>query len=367
MNREVNAHLLLDSLVLDNLATAVVALDESLLIQYLNPAAEALLATSAGRLLGTSIAPFFATTGRLDALYSALREGTAFTERKATLTIQDHSQAIVDYSVTPIRVDLSPWLLVELQPMDRIMRITREETLTSVHNTSRNLVRGLAHEIKNPLGGIQGAAQLLDAELDREELHEYTAVITTEVERLRNLVDRLLGPDRPAVFAAVNIHQVTEYVATLIDAEWHGSRLLIRDYDPSIPELQGDREQLIQAVLNIVRNAVQSLKAAGLIDSSGNKRGLIRLRTRIQRNVTIGKHHHRTVCRLDIIDNGPGVPAELSNRIFYPMISGHPEGSGLGLPIAQAVINLHGGMIECDSRPGHTQFSIFLPLDNDYE
>lgn len=360
MKRGVNAYLLLDSL-----ATAVLVLDESLLILYLNPAAETLLAASAARLSGTSAAPFFSTAeNRIDALYSALRDGAAFTERKATLTIQDQSEIIVDYSVTPIKVSQRPCLLVELQPMDRIMRIDREEALLSAHDTSRNLIRGLAHEIKNPLGGIQGAAQLLDAELDKEELHEYTAVIITEVERLRNLVDRLLGPNRPAVFARVNIHRVTEYVATLIEAECRDLPI-IRDYDPSIPELMGDREQLIQAVLNVTRNALQSLKSAGLIGP--NCGGWIRMRTRIQRNVTIGKNHHRTACRLDIIDNGPGVPADISNRIFYPMISGRPEGSGLGLPIAQAAINLHRGMIECDSQPGHTQFSIFLPFDNDHE
>lgn len=359
MNQDVNAHLLLDSLT-----TAVVVLDDSLLIRYLNPSAETLLAASAARLCGTSAATFFSgMENRLDALYNALKDGAPFTERKAALSLPDQSQVVVDYSVTPLVTATGKVLLIEMQAMERIMRIDREEALISAHDTSRNLIRGLAHEIKNPLGGIQGAAQLLAAELDSEDLHEYTAIITTEVERLRKLVDRLLGPNKPAVFAPVNIHEVTEHVAALIEAETRDELPIIRDYDPSIPEIQGDREQLIQAVLNVARNAMQSLKGAGMI----GRGGCIRLRTRIQRHFTIGKENHRVVCRLDIIDNGPGIPADITHRIFYPMISGRPEGSGLGLPIAQSAISLHRGLIECDSRQGHTQFSIFLPIDNDHE
>jgi len=183
------------------------------------------------------------------------------------------------------------------------------------------------------------------------------------VERLRKLVDRLLGPNKPAKFAPVNIHEVTEHVAMLIEAETQGELPIVRDYDPSIPELAGDKEQLIQATLNVMRNAMQSLKAAGII----GRGGVIRLRTRIQRHFTIGKDHHKVVCRLDIIDNGPGIPADISERIFYPMISGRAEGSGLGLPIAQSAINLHRGLIECDSRQGYTQFSIYLPIDCDHD
>ncbi|MFA5496029.1 MAG: nitrogen regulation protein NR(II) [Porticoccaceae bacterium] len=359
MNQDVNAHLLLDSLT-----TAVMVLDDSLLIQYLNPSAETLLAASAARLHGSSAAALFSgMENRLDALYHALKDDTSFTERKAAMSLADQSQVIVDYSVTPLTVRNARILLIEMQPMERIMRIDREEALISAHDTSRNLIRGLAHEIKNPLGGIQGAAQLLAEELDSEELREYTAIITTEVERLRNLVDRLLGPNKPAILAPVNIHEVTEHVATLLEAETRDDLPIIRDYDPSIPEIHGDREQLIQAVLNVARNAMQSLSGAGMI----GRGGCIRLRTRIQRHFTIGRDHHRVVCRLDIIDNGPGIPAEIGNRIFYPMISGRAEGSGLGLPIAQSAISLHRGLIECDSRQGYTQFSIFLPIDNDHE
>lgn len=359
MNQDVNAHLLLDSL-----STVVLVLDDSLLIQYLNPAAEALFAASAARLCGASAASLFSgVENRIDALYHALKLGNPYTERKASLSLPDQSQVVVDYHVTPYSAKGAKFLLIEMQPMDRIMRIDREEALISAHDTSRNLIRGLAHEIKNPLGGIQGAAQLLAAELDSPELQEYTGIITTEVERLRKLVDRLLGPNKPAIFAAVNIHEVTEHVAMLIEAETQGELPIVRDYDPSIPEFEGDKEQLIQAVLNVMRNAMQSLKAAGMI----GRGGVLRLRTRIQRHFTIGKDHHKVVCRLDIIDNGPGIPADISERIFYPMISGRPEGSGLGLPIAQSAVSLHRGLIECDSRQGYTRFSIYLPIDCDHD
>ena len=258
-------------------------------------------------------------------------------------------------------------LIIELQGMDRILRINREEALLSAHKTSRNVIKGLAHEIKNPLGGIQGAAQLLSSELDDTDpaLREYLDIITSEVERLSKLVDRMLGPNKPTRLEPVNIHAVTEKVAMLVTAETRGELTLVRDYDPSIPEILGDKAQLIQAVLNVVRNAMQSLAAAGMI----GKGGIVRLRTRIQRHFTIGKQHHRVVCRLDIVDNGPGIPGEIAERIFYPMISGRAEGTGLGLSITQSAINLHRGLIECDSRRGHTQFTIYLPVecDSDYE
>jgi two-component system nitrogen regulation sensor histidine kinase GlnL len=352
----------LDHLLLENLSTAVLLLDGELTVQYVNPSAETLLAASATRVLGSRASTFFAgSENRLDALQNALDTGDPFTERRAFLNLKDQGQTAVDYTVTPLVSGASRFLLVEMQAMDRILRIDREEALITAHDTSRNLVKGLAHEIKNPLGGIRGAAQLLSAELKDAELREYTDIIANEVERLCRLVDRLLGPNKPAPFSAVNIHEVTEHVASLVEAETRGELVILRDYDPSIPEVQGNREQLIQAILNIVRNAMQSLKSADML----GKGGTIRLRTRIQRHFTIGKVNHRVVCRLDIIDNGPGIPAEISERIFFPMISGRPEGSGLGLPIAQSTINTHNGLVECDSRPGHTRFTIFLPIECD--
>ncbi|MBQ0719812.1 MAG: PAS domain-containing protein [Gammaproteobacteria bacterium] len=349
-----------NQLVLDNLNTSVLLIDAELCISYLNPAAESLLAVSAHRLLN-SYAPqlFVEAEPRHQVFVNALENESAFTERKVKVLLPDLREITVDYSVTPLAQAGQPLLLLlEMLPVDRTLRIDREEALLSANDTSRNLVRGLAHEIKNPLGGIRGASQLLALELDRSELVEYTDVIIAETDRLRELVDRLLGSPLPTKFAQLNIHEVTEHVATLVQAETHGSLTINKDYDPSIPEITGDREKLIQAVLNVVRNAMQALDGAGKIGHGGE----ITLRTRILNHFTIGKKRHPMVCRLEIIDNGPGIPADISQRIFYPMISGRAEGSGLGLPIAQSAIHQHQGLIECESELGRTRFSIYLPV-----
>ncbi len=348
-----------NQLVLDNLNTVVLLIDSELSISYLNPAAENLLAISAHRLL-KSYAPqlFVEAEPRRLVFNEALKNESAFTERKVKLLLSDQREVTVDYSVTPIIRDEEQILLLEMLPIDRTLRIDREEALISANDTSRNLIRGLAHEIKNPLGGIRGASQLLAQELDRSELVEYTDIIIAETDRLRELVDRLLGSPLPTKVSQLNIHEVTEHVAALVQAETHGSLIVARDYDPSIPELTGDKEKLIQAVLNVVRNAMQALDSVDKIGHGGK----IILRTRILNHFTIDKKRHRIVCRLDIIDNGPGIPSEISERIFYPMISGRAEGSGLGLPIAQSAIQQHQGLIECDSQPDWTRFSIYLPL-----
>jgi two-component system, NtrC family, nitrogen regulation sensor histidine kinase GlnL len=351
-----------EQVLLDNLDTSVLLLDHNLLIVYLNTAAENLLSTSANRVCGTPADHFFASSDiHLNMLRKALSSGQPFTERKVGIFLPDQTQIIVDYSVTPMQVGPDRMLVVEMHAMDRIMRINKEEALLSAHKTSKNLIRGLAHEIKNPLGGIRGATQLLASEIEdtNPELREYTDIIVSEAERLSKLVDRMLGPNKPGRMDLLNVHAVIEQVATLIKAETQGELPIIRDYDPSIPDILGDRETLIQAVLNVARNAMQSLKEADMI----GKGGTLRFRSRIQRHFTIGKKYHRVVCRLDIIDNGPGIPSEIADRIFYPMISGRPEGTGLGLSITQSAVNLHEGLIECDSHPGLTQFSIYLPVE----
>lgn len=355
MNYE-NTH----QLVLDNLNTVVLLLDTNLEITYLNPAAENLLAASTHRLLGLNAAYLFVDSDpKKRSLQDAQKTNRPFTERKAKLELPDQTKITVDYSVTPLNISPQASVLLEIQPMDRTLRIDKEEALISAHDTSRNLVRGLAHEIKNPLGGIRGASQLLAQELDRSELVEYTDVIIAETERLRKLVDRLLGPTAVGKLTTLNIHEITEHVAKLLMAETNRQLLIRRDYDPSIPELSGNREQLIQAVLNLGRNAMQALEGAGLIGKGGE----IIFRTRTINHFTIGKYQHRIICRLDITDNGPGIPGDLADRIFYPMISGRATGSGLGLPIAQTAVNQHHGLIECESQPGETRFSVFLPLE----
>tara|TARA_R110001592_G_scaffold363352_2_gene684851 strand:- start:123364 stop:124443 length:1080 start_codon:yes stop_codon:yes gene_type:complete len=350
----------LHHLLLDSLNTAVILLNNELEICYTNPAAESLLAISAIRLYGTPISLLFdASDSNLKSLgEEAIKTNRPFTQRQATLTLTDHTNITVDLTATPLQTEANKMLLVEMQPMDRLMRINREEALISTHDTTQNLVRGLAHEIKNPLGGIRGAAQLLSEDLNNQpELREFTDIISAETDRLCKLVDRLLGPNTLPQFAPVNIHEVLEHVAALAETETRGSIHIERSYDPSIPEINGDRGQLIQALLNVVRNAIQALK------NCSQPKPTIWLKTRIKRHFTIGKIHHKVVCRIDIMDNGAGIPEELIDRIFFPMVSGRVDGSGLGLPIAQSAIHLHHGLIECDNRTGETRFSLYLPLD----
>jgi two-component system, NtrC family, nitrogen regulation sensor histidine kinase GlnL len=284
----------------------------------------------------------------------ALASGQPFAEREVAMPLPDGREITVDCTLSPIRDGDHPVeVLVELQPKDRQLRISREERLIAQHQAVRDLVRGLAHEIKNPLGGLRGAAQLLERELPDPTLREYTQIIIDEADRLRNLVNRMLGPSKLPDPEEINIHQILERVRSLARAEC-GDRVEIgRDYDPSIPALVGDREQLIQALLNLVRNATQAVDLGGKVV----------LRTRILRQFTIGGERYRLVVKIDIQDNGPGIPPELMPRIFYPMVGAREGGSGLGLSIAQALVNRHRGLIECASRPGETIFSVLLPVE----
>ncbi len=346
-------------LLLDNLTTATILLNAELCLEYMNPAAEMLLAVSGQRSHGQFISELFTESPEaLSSLRQAVDLGHPFTKREAQLTSLAGQSITVDYAVTPILNRGQTLLLLEVHPRDRLLRITKEEAQLSKQETTKLLVRGLAHEIKNPLGGIRGAAQLLARELPEESLRDYTNVIIEEADRLRNLVDRMLGSNKLPSLSMTNIHEVLERVANLIEAEAQGSITLVRDYDPSIPDLRIDREQMIQAVLNIVRNALQALSA-----QSDLRLGRISLRTRTLRQFTIGHTRHRLVVKMEIIDNGPGIPQDMQETIFYPMVSGRPDGTGLGLAITQNIISQHQGLIECESHPGHTAFSIFLPLE----
>jgi two-component system nitrogen regulation sensor histidine kinase GlnL len=340
--------------ILDHLSTAVMLLGTDLRIRYVNTAAEMLFAMSARHLMGQQAgALIHCEGGRIRAnLQRALDTGQPFTEREILLSLPDGREATVDCTVLPLQA-ADGALLVEVQQVDRQLRITREEQLIQQHQVSRDVVRRLAHEIKNPLGGLRGAAQLLEAELPDSTLREYTQVIIEEADRLQGLVNRMLGPNKLPAYRSVNIHQVLERVRHLVNAE-SGSRVDIRrDYDPSIPEITADADQLIQALLNIVRNAARAVAGGGTIT----------LRTRVQRQFTIGNHRHRLVALVQVVDDGPGIPPELIERIFYPMVSGNDGGMGLGLSIAQSVINQHGGLVECRSRPGETVFTVLLPVE----
>ena len=264
----------------------------------------------------------------------------------------------VPVHVVVAQTDVAGEAVVELLPLEQQAKQEREERLVDQAQANKELIRNLAHEIKNPLGGIRGAAQLLQMEIESKELIEYTQVIIHEADRLQSLVDRLLAPHRrPHMVGDVNIHEVCERVRSLILAEFPRGLKVVRDYDTSLPEFRGDREQLIQAVLNIAHNAAQALAervAAGSAE--------IVFRTRVARQVTFGKQRYRLALELHVIDNGPGVPDSIKDRIFYPLVSGRDGGSGLGLTLAQTFVQQHHGLIECESAPGRTDFKILIPL-----
>ncbi|HET9679886.1 MAG TPA: nitrogen regulation protein NR(II), partial [Gammaproteobacteria bacterium] len=250
-------------------------------------------------------------------------------------------------------------LLVELTPLDRHLLISREKHLQEEQLTRRALLRGLAHEIRNPLGGLRGAAQLLERELPNSDLREYTGVIMREADRLRGLVDALLGSPRALQTKLNNVHELLAHVIRLLDAESVETQrklpAIVRDYDPSLPDITVDDEQLIQVLLNLMRNAITAMNST----HDGNNQ--LALRTRALRQYTLGTTRHRLVLKIDIEDNGPGVPETLRERLFFPLVSGTANGHGLGLAIAQEIVIRHGGLIEYDSRPGCTVFSILLP------
>ena len=340
--------------LLDYLSTAVLVLDRRSVIEQMNAAAEALLDTSMQAVCGAPLSALVAADELLDALDRVLDTGEPLTERALPITLDTGRTRVVDCTLTPIAAaEHAPKVLVELVQVDRHHQITREERLLTQIAHARNLVRRLGHEIKNPLGGLRGAAQLLEGELRDAALREYTGVIIREADRLTTLVDRMVGPRRSPRMEPVNIHEVTERVRALVNAETPASIVVARDYDPSIPVLPADPELLIQAMLNIARNAVHAL----------GEGGRIMLRTRVQRRVSIGARQHRLMCRIDVADDGPGIPDDLVDSMFYPLVSGRDGGTGLGLSIAQSLIYEHGGIIECASRPGDTTFSILLPMD----
>jgi two-component system nitrogen regulation sensor histidine kinase GlnL len=352
--------------LINHLDSSILVLDESLTVQYLNPAAEALLQVSGRRCVGTPAELVFCDVQQdVQTFANSLEQETSFTKREAEVRLMNQQIITLDYSVSPVEFDKTICLVVEMHPRDRLMRISREEELITAQATTQTLVRGMAHEIKNPLGGIRGSAQLLERMLDSADLKEYTHIIIEEVDRLRNLVDKMLGPNKLLERIETNIHEVLERVHSLISVEAAGQLKLRRDYDPSIPEFLADKEQLIQVVLNITRNAMQAL----LSQQGEHVFPEITLRTRAIRQFTIGHTKHRLVLHLAISDNGPGIPENIRESLFFPMVSGRAEGTGLGLSIAQSIINQHQGIIECDSEPGKTEFSIYLPLEldqNDY-
>ena len=337
---------------LEHLPTAVILLDRDLQVGYLNPSAENLFKLSRKHVVGMPLQQVFGDAETLPkAAESALLTHASFTEHEILLTPHGSPSLSVSCTVTPVEIG-SIRLILEFHQIDKQLKIAREERMLVQQQANRELLRNLAHEIRNPLGGLRGAAQLLEHELPRTGLREYTQVIIQEADRLQKLMDRLLTPSHLPHLRATNIHEVLERVRSLTLAETPKGITIRRDYDTSLPDLVADPEQLIQAVLNIVRNAVQSMQG----------KGEIILRTRIARQVTLAKKRYRQAIQVQIIDNGPGIPDAIREKIFYPLVSGREGGSGMGLTLAQSLINQHQGTIECDSRPGHTCFTLLLPL-----
>ena len=342
----------------DLLATPVAVMQGQGRVRFVNAALEDALGLSRRTLHDAYLPDYFVDPQPLImALSGAQSNEFAALRYEAQLRRQHHEEPLPVHVIVAM-TDLPDEVIVELLPVEQQTRQEREERLLDQAQANKELIRNLAHEIKNPLGGIRGSAQLLEMELDDKELTEYTQVIIHEADRLQTLVDRLLAPHRrPHVVGDVNIHEVCERVRALILAEFPRGLKVVRDYDISIPEFRGDREQLIQAVLNIAHNAAQALQ-----ERVAQGDAQITLKTRILRQVTFGKQRYRLALELHVMDNGPGVPDSIKDRIFFPLISGREGGSGLGLTLAQTFVQQHHGLIECDSEPGRTDFKILIPL-----
>lgn len=327
-------------------------------IVYANAAAEASFAVSRKSMREMTLPELFGPSEELAGMIESVRTRQFDVRRQDVVlqrALQEPTHAHVVVGVLEATADT---VLVEVLPNEQKVRSDREERILDLTSANKELIRNLAHEIKNPLGGIRGAAQLLEFELPERGLREYTQVIIKESDRLQTLVDRLLEPHRhPHIVSELNIHEVLERVRLVVLAEFPNGLEIVRDYDASLPDLRGDKEQLIQAVLNIVHNAAQALA-----DRIAAGDAQIVLRTRVARQVTIAKRLFKLALDLHIIDNGPGIPEDIRERIFYPLVSGRDGGSGLGLTLAQTFVQQHEGLIECESRPGCTDFRILLPL-----
>ena len=335
----------------DSLSTATLVMDEADTIRHVNSALETLLGVSGALLVGEAATQVFKRSLEFLGAIQAARNGReTVVEHELDVAVNGHPPVRVSCIISPLD-RLPRGILAEMRAIDPHLRIARLEQARLQQEANRELLRNLAHEVKNPLGGIRGAAQLLEHELPRESLREYTQVIIKESDRLQSLMERLLTPHRMPRFGAVNIHEVLERVRSLILAETPSVRLQ-RDYDISLPDIRADAEQLIQAALNIARNAVQALHGQGKII----------FRTRVTRQITLESRRYRLGLRIEIIDDGPGIPDDIREQIFYPLVSGREGGSGLGLAVAQTLVTQNHGTIDCESQPGRTVFSIFLPL-----
>ncbi len=344
----------LSSAILNNVVTATLMLDENLIIQYANPAAEQLFSQSTKRLISTPLSQLIQHASMdLALLTQPLQSGQSITDSDVTFVV-DGKPLMLEVTVSPLTWNKELMLLIEMRKIDQQRRLSQELNQHAQQQAAKLLVRSLAHEIKNPLGGLRGAAQLLEKMLPNAALAEYTQIIIEQADRLRTLVDRLLGPQKPGKKKSENLHVVLEKVRQLVELETGSDVLIERDYDPSLPELLMDPDQIEQALLNIVSNAAQ------ILAHQDDARIILKTRTIHQAN--IHGQRYKLAARIEIIDNGPGIPVDLQDTLFYPMVSGREGGTGLGLSIAQNLIDQHSGKVDVQSWPGRTTFTIYLPI-----
>ena len=343
---------------MEALASSIIIFDKYNNIEYMNPSAETLFEVSRNHAAGNNITTFFDDPNFFKrTLSKAKKQQSSYREHEYFIKTKQNKTICVSFTTTPF-ADKDESFIIEFLQIDQQLKVAKEERMFIQQQANGELLRNLAHEVRNPLGGLRGAAQLLEKELNDESLKEYTQVIIKEADRLQKLMNKLLTPHQMPVYQTTNIHEVLERVRSLILSEFPNDVQLNRDYDVSLPEFIGDREKLIQAVLNVARNGVQAMK------QNKQKNMQLSFSTRSEHQVIFHKKKHATAIKLDIIDNGPGIKAELIDKIFYPLVSGQENGSGLGLSLAQNFITIHQGMIECNSSPGKTVFSIILPIDN---
>ncbi len=341
--------------LIENISTAVIVFDNTLRLLSINAAGENLLSLSINKVRGQNPGDFLTASSEfVDDIQRALDEMHPYTDWGVELHLNEKNIITVGCVVTPfISEDNEKYMIVELIDANSFTRVMREETSSIVHDAARKSLKGIAHEIKNPLGGLRGAAQLLERELQDKNLKEYTQIIISEADRLRNLVDRMMVHEARPQISSVNLHEILEYVVEVTQAESSTELKITRDYDPSLPLLQGDKDKLIQVFMNVLRNALQAIAT----------NGQIWIQTRIKRRCTIRQYFYRLVAEIKIMDDGPGIPEDIEHEVFYPLITGRAEGSGLGLSIAQSLLQLHGGSINYERPADRTTFTILLPLD----
>lgn len=343
------------------MVNALIATDETLAIQYMNQAAEHLIGVSFSRVKGIPIQTLISNPDLERHINHVVKTQQCHVTREGKLSVKGQKPINIDCVITAlIEKEQFSGTLFELTHVDRQLRIARESRLINNQETNQSVLRGIAHEIKNPLSGIRGTAQLLQLDHDDPSIHEYSDIIISETDRLNKLVDNMLGFNHPPDKKSVNIHEALEHARQVAEANLSNQIIIKTNYDPSIPEIWADKDQLIQVLMNLINNAIHS------IQSSQRSLGIIQLKTRIQRNITIHHQNHSLVLCTQVIDNGAGVPNDLKEKIFFPMITGRAEGTGLGLSISQSLINKHHGLIEFTSKPKLTEFSILIPIGKQY-